>query len=99
MFWIKEEFVTIFFVVSSCNSSFVSQVVTDILHLQGQKLHSYKGNYDTFEKTREEQLKNQQKAFVANERARSHMQVFYIASDEAAVLQSFICCFDDAYIS
>lgn len=36
---------------------------------------AYKGNYDIFEKTREEQLKNQQKAFESNERARSHMQV------------------------
>ena len=51
------------------------QVVTDILHLQGQKLTTYKGNYDTFERTREEQLKNQQKAFEANERTRTHMQV------------------------
>lgn len=51
------------------------QVVTDIIHLQAQKLITYKGNYDTFEKTREEQLKNQQKAIEANERARAHMQV------------------------
>jgi len=39
----------------------------------------YKGNYDTFEKTREEQLKNQQKAFEANERSRAHMQVLSLA--------------------
>lgn len=50
-------------------------MVTDILHLHGQKLNCYKGNYDTFERTREEQLKNKQKAFEANERSRSHMQV------------------------
>ncbi|KAG4909554.1 hypothetical protein JHK87_055670 [Glycine soja] len=50
-------------------------VVTDIIHLQNQKLTTYKGNYDTFEKTREEQVKNQQKALEANERARSHMQI------------------------
>ncbi|KAG2394323.1 ABC transporter F family member 3 [Vigna angularis] len=49
-------------------------VVTDIIHLQNQKLTTYKGNYDTFERTREEQIKNQQKALEANERARSHMQ-------------------------
>lgn len=59
----------------SVNQLTFSQVVTDILHLQGQKLTTYKGNYDTFERTREEQLKNQQKAFEANERTRSHMQV------------------------
>lgn len=51
------------------------QVVTDIIHLQGQKLTTYKGNYDTFERTREEQMKNQMKAFEANEKSRAHMQV------------------------
>lgn len=66
------------------------QVVTDILYLQGQKLTAYKGDYDTFERTRAEQMKNQQKAFEANERSREHMQVFFVAlllQDEAA------CCF------
>ncbi|KAM0890058.1 hypothetical protein ACQ4PT_027295 [Festuca glaucescens] len=50
-------------------------VVTDILHLHGKKLHAYKGDYDTFERTREEHLKNQMKAFETNEKARGHMQV------------------------
>lgn len=54
-------------------------MVTDIIHLQNQKLTTYKGNYDTFEKTREEQIKNQLKAVEANERARSHMQVLISA--------------------
>lgn len=52
-----------------------SQVVTDILHLHGQKLTAYKGDYDTFERTREEHVKNQHKAFESNERSRAHMQV------------------------
>ncbi|GAV68690.1 ABC_tran domain-containing protein/ABC_tran_2 domain-containing protein [Cephalotus follicularis] len=64
------------FIVVSHAREFLNTVVTDILHLQGQKLSSYKGNYDTFERTREEQLKNQQKAFESNERSRSHMQSF-----------------------
>ena len=51
------------------------QVVTDILHLHNQKLIAYKGDYDTFERTREEQLRNQQKAFETSEKARAHMQV------------------------
>lgn len=51
------------------------QVVTDILHLQGKQLSTYKGNYDTFERSRAEQLKNKQKAFESNERSRAHMQV------------------------
>ncbi|XP_031248783.1 ABC transporter F family member 3 [Pistacia vera] len=64
------------FIVVSHAREFLNTVVTDILHLHGQKLNSYKGNYDTFERTREEQMKNQQKAFEANERSRSHMQAF-----------------------
>lgn len=63
-------------IVVSHAREFLNTVVTDILHLHGQKLTAYKGNYDTFERTREEQLKNQQKAFEANERTRSHMQSF-----------------------
>ncbi|KAK6145003.1 hypothetical protein DH2020_021823 [Rehmannia glutinosa] len=62
------------FIVVSHAREFLNTVVTDILHLQGQKLTSYRGNYDIFERTREEQIKNKQKAFEANERARSHMQ-------------------------
>lgn len=53
------------------------QVVTDILQIHGQKLTAYKGDYDTYERTRMEQLKNQQKAFESNERSRAHMQVFH----------------------
>lgn len=64
------------FIVVSHAREFLNTVVTDILHLQGKKLTAYKGDYDTFERTREEQLKNQQKAFESNERARSHMQAF-----------------------
>lgn len=64
------------FIVVSHAREFLNTVVTDIIHLQAQKLITYKGNYDTFEKTREEQLKNQQKAIEANERARAHMQAF-----------------------
>lgn len=64
------------FIVVSHAREFLNTVVTDILHLHGQKLIAYKGDYDTFERTREEQLKNQQKAFEANERVRDHMQSF-----------------------
>ncbi|OWM85192.1 hypothetical protein CDL15_Pgr027979 [Punica granatum] len=64
------------FIVVSHAREFLNTVVTDILHLHGQKLTAYKGDYDTFERTREEQLKNQQKAFEANEKARGHMQAF-----------------------
>ncbi|CAM5999250.1 unnamed protein product [Sphagnum balticum] len=63
-------------IVVSHAREFLNTVVTDILHLQGQKLISYKGDYDTFERTRDERLRNQQKAFEANERTRGHIQAF-----------------------
>ncbi|ERM95172.1 hypothetical protein AMTRI_Chr07g81820 [Amborella trichopoda] len=64
------------FIVVSHAREFLNTVVTDILHLHMQKLTAYKGDYDTFERTREEQLKNQQKAFESNERNKAHMQAF-----------------------
>lgn len=49
-----------------------------MIHLQAQKLVTYKGDYDTFERTRSERVRNQQKAIEANERTRAHMQVYLI---------------------
>lgn len=73
-------------------TNFFFQVVTDILHLHGKQLNTYRGNYDTFERTREEQIKNKQKAVEAHERARSHMQVlvfiFYLTN--AIYLEWFV---------
>ncbi|KAJ3695225.1 hypothetical protein LUZ60_000602 [Juncus effusus] len=64
------------FIVVSHARDFLNTVVTDVLHLHNQKLTSYKGDYDTFERSRNEQMKNQQKALEANERSRAHMQDF-----------------------
>eukprot|EP00252_Welwitschia_mirabilis_P013965 TRINITY_DN30967_c0_g1_i1.p1 TRINITY_DN30967_c0_g1~~TRINITY_DN30967_c0_g1_i1.p1 ORF type:complete len:725 (-),score=175.34 TRINITY_DN30967_c0_g1_i1:192-2366(-) len=64
------------FIVVSHAREFLNTVVTDILHLHRQKLTAYKGDYDTFERTREENIRNQQKAIEANERTRAHMQAF-----------------------
>lgn len=64
------------FIVVSHAREFLNTVVTDILYLQGQKMTAYKGDYDTFERTRAEHMKNQQKAFESNERSREHMQAF-----------------------
>lgn len=71
-----------------------SQVVTDILHLHGQKLNAYKGDYDTYERTRIELVKNQQKAFEANERSRTHMQVFHHTIMTKWCYYALSCCRD-----
>ncbi|KAL8150296.1 hypothetical protein V2J09_020104 [Rumex salicifolius] len=82
------------FIVVSHAREFLNTVVTDIIHLQRQKLITYKGNYDIFEKTREEQLKNQTKAFETNEKSRAHMQNFIdkfrYNAKRAALVQSRI---------
>lgn len=86
------------FIVVSHAREFLNTVVTDIVHLHHQKLNTYKGNYDTFERTLEEQLKNQQKAFESNERTRNHMQAFIdkfrYNAKRAALVQSRIKALD-----
>lgn len=85
-------------IVVSHAREFLNTVVTDIIHLQNQKLTTYKGDYDNFEKTREEQIKNQQKALEANERSRAHMQTFIdkfrFNAKRASLVQSRIKALD-----
>lgn len=63
-------------VLVSHDRYFVNNVVTDIMHLYERKLTYYKGDYDSFEKTRNELRKQQSKAFEAQERKRKHVQSF-----------------------
>lgn len=55
---------------------FLNMVCTDILHLHSRKLTSYKGDFDTFERTATERLRNAKKAAEGQERQRAHMQAF-----------------------
>ena len=54
---------------------FLNMVCTAILHLHSRKLTSYKGDFDTFERTATERLRNAKKAAEGQERQRAHMQV------------------------
>lgn len=63
------------FVVSH-DRSFLNAVATDILHLHSGVIDNYRGNYESFYKTREERLKNQQKEYEAQKEYRDHIQVF-----------------------
>lgn len=63
------------FVVSH-DRSFLNAVATDILHLHSGVIDNYRGNYESFTKTREERLKNQQKEYEAQKEYRDHIQVF-----------------------
>ena len=66
---------------------FLNMVCTDILHLHSRKLTSYKGDFDTFERTASDRLRNAKKAAEGHERQRAHMQVRL-----AAVLQLGLVC-------
>lgn len=86
------------FIVVSHAREFLNSVVTDILYLQANKLNAFKGDYDTFERTREEQLRNQQKALETSEKARAHMQAFIdkfrFNAKRASLVQSRIKALD-----
>lgn len=62
--------------VVSHDRSFLNQIATDIVHLSHQQLVAYHGDYDAFERTRMERLKNQKKTQEAQEKTRQHVQKF-----------------------
>ena len=63
-------------VVVSHAREFLNVVCNEVIHFFDQKLTSYKGNYDQFEKTRSERLGNQKKGFDSQQLKLSHMQDF-----------------------
>ena len=63
-------------IIVSHDRIFLNNVVTDIIHLEYKKLTYYKGNFNSFETTREEKRKLQHKQHQANEAKRAHMQKF-----------------------
>jgi len=63
-------------IIVSHQREFLNSVCTDIIHLTQQKLIPYKGNYDAFEKVASEKLRQQHKAFEAQQQQISHIQRF-----------------------
>eukprot|EP00301_Raphidiophrys_heterophryoidea_P023445 c7334_g1_i2.p1 GENE.c7334_g1_i2~~c7334_g1_i2.p1 ORF type:complete len:626 (-),score=162.02 c7334_g1_i2:120-1997(-) len=60
----------------SHDRQFLNKVVTDVIHLYNRQLVAYKGDYDQFETTRAQRLKNQQSQFESSDAKRKHMQQF-----------------------
>ena len=56
--------------------SFLNNVCTDIVHYHSQKLDYYRGNYDNFEKVREQTAAANKKAFDTQQAKISHIQQF-----------------------
>ncbi len=54
----------------------LNDVCDHIVHIDQQKLITYSGNYDTFERTRAERLENDAAQRAKNEARRKHMQAF-----------------------
>eukprot|EP00743_Colponemidia_sp_Colp-15_P001951 GILK01002123.1.p1 GENE.GILK01002123.1~~GILK01002123.1.p1 ORF type:complete len:715 (+),score=135.70 GILK01002123.1:47-2146(+) len=63
-------------VVVSHARDFLNAVATDIVHFNEGTLQYYKGNYDTFEKTRAERLRQSKKAYEAQQQHVQHVQRF-----------------------
>jgi ATP-binding cassette, subfamily F, member 3 len=60
----------------SHDRAFLNEVCTDIILVQDRKLHYYKGNYDQYEQTREEQAINTKRLYDSYVEKRAHMQEF-----------------------
>ncbi|KAF7287316.1 ATP-binding cassette sub-family F member 3 [Rhynchophorus ferrugineus] len=80
--------------VVSHDRNFLDAVPTDILHLHSQRIETYRGNYEQFEKTKTEKLKNQQREYEAQLQQRQHVQEFIdrfrYNANRAALVQSKI---------
>ncbi len=63
-------------VIISHDRDILNKTATHILHLENQKLISYTGNYDTFEKTRAERLMGQQALHEKQMAQKAHMMKF-----------------------
>ena len=63
-------------VVVSHARSFLNNVCTDMLHFINKSVTRYKGDYDHFETTRAEALRNNERMRESQEKTRAHMQAF-----------------------
>lgn len=63
-------------VVVSHAREFLNAVVTDIVHLQSRTFTVYKGDYNNFEGTRAERIRNAQKAAESASIRRAEVQAF-----------------------
>jgi ATPase subunit of ABC transporter with duplicated ATPase domains len=81
-------------VVVSHAREFLNAVCTDVLHLHSRTIVTYRGNFDTFEKTMRERQRNARAAAEAQDAKRKHMQAFIdrfrFNANRAALVQSRI---------
>ncbi|KAH9089799.1 hypothetical protein LEN26_019041 [Aphanomyces euteiches] len=63
-------------IVVSHDRNFLNMVTTDTIYLAKQQLTYHRGNFASFEATQEEHLRNQRKAYDAQQMKIAHMQEF-----------------------
>lgn len=62
--------------VVSHDRNFLNAIATDIIHLHSQRLDGYRGDFETFIKSKQERLLNQQREYEAQQQYRQHIQVW-----------------------
>jgi len=72
--YIKQLNITV--IIVSHARDFLNEVVDEIIHFYNSKLTYYKGNFEQFEKTRNEQLKLQKKQHESQKNEAAHIQKF-----------------------
>ncbi|PSC74057.1 ABC transporter F family member 3 [Micractinium conductrix] len=81
-------------IVVSHAREFLNTVCTDILFLHSRAITTYRGDYDTFERTMRERVKNAKSAAESQDMKRKHMQAFIdkfrYNANRAALVQSRI---------
>ncbi|KAL7068568.1 ABC transporter family protein [Cryptosporidium serpentis] len=81
-------------IIVSHSRDFLNQVCTDIIHFSDNKLKYYKGNYDTFEQTRSNELKLRMKQIeqqvTEKERIKRFIDRFRCNASRASQVQSRI---------
>lgn len=63
-------------VVVSHDRGFLNEVCTDIVEFKNRKLTYYRGNFDSYVKHRDENIRNAMRAYHAYQEKRQHMQEF-----------------------
>ncbi|KAL7492186.1 hypothetical protein ACHAWT_001368 [Skeletonema menzelii] len=81
-------------IVVSHDRSFLNEVCTDTIEFKDRKLNYYKGDYDTYVRTSEENVKNAMRVYQAYKDKREHMMEFITkfraSANRAKLVQSRI---------
>ncbi|WP_163934767.1 ABC transporter ATP-binding protein [Paraferrimonas sp. SM1919] len=72
--WLKQYQGTL--ILISHDRDFLDNVVSEIIHIEHQKLNNYKGGYSAFERIRAEKLAQQQAQYEKQQVAKAHMQAY-----------------------